>query len=799
MLSSFAGAAESQSVTTTVAANPTSVPAGGSVTLTATVEPAISGGSVAPTRATGTVTFLDGNTPLNATPIPLGAGDAFRSSTFQQAFGTVDPALENSVQGELAGNFTADGQTGLIVYQAMYASAAPYGVTGLRLQAFASDDKGGYVTLPMQALQFGSTPIPSSGVVQRPVLLDVDGDGRPDLLYGSFVAHGNGDGTFEQPAQLAFLASGFAGSYAADVNGDGKTDILAVNTPPSSWGPSAGQDFQYQITVFENQGSGTFASIGTFPISLMSSIPPASAVMENVFNLSFADMNGDGKLDIMAQTNVVFAGNATGTDSFTAVLNNGDGTFGSPTLVDTSQITYPSSTGFALALADMNGDRKADMVLEYPDANGHPFISVQRGNGDGTFQSAQVLQLNTGQFSAAQINTPLFPTVAPLVVEDVNLDGKPDVVLGSGMLALGNGDGTLTQGSPLFPAMASNSALVAYPVVLANLSGSTIPSLVFLNLQADASAVFTPQVSGSASLTLGTLAAGAHSITAQYSGDANHGSDTSQPVTVTVTAAPTATAITSSANPSPAGQSVTFTANVTGSGPMPTGTVTFSSGGSTLGTSAVSGGSATYTATFSSAGNTTVTASYSGDSNNQASSASVSQAMVPAVDLAPGSGGNTSIAVQSGQSATTPVSITGASGFAGNVTFSCTSLPQKASCSFNPATVSMSGAGSASTTLTVHTSGTPIATADLTPCAFGGGATLACGLVFLWPSRRRRPRFLLIAGCTLGLAVLGAMGCGGNSNSNSLATATPSGTYTFNVVANAGSAQTTMAYTLTVQ
>ena len=88
----------------------------------------------------------------------------------------------------------------------------------------------------------------------------MNGDGKLDLLIGTAVAYGNGDGTFQQPQPSAFLSSGFIGTYAADVTGDGKPDIIAVNAIPLA---SLGEaNIPLEVTVFANQGSGNFHRSG---------------------------------------------------------------------------------------------------------------------------------------------------------------------------------------------------------------------------------------------------------------------------------------------------------------------------------------------------------------------------------------------------------------------------------------------------------------------------------------------------------------------------------------------------------
>jgi hypothetical protein len=78
----------------------------------------------------------------------------------------------------------------------------------------------------------------------------------------------------------------------------------------------------------------------------------------------------------------------------------------------------------------------------------------------------------------------------------------------------------------------------------------------------------------------------------------------------------TTTTLTSSPNPSVGGQSVTFTATVAASGSgVPTGTVTFTDGSTSLGAGTLSGGIATFSTSALTAGTHSITATYSGDAN----------------------------------------------------------------------------------------------------------------------------------------------------------------------------------------
>ena len=126
---------------------------------------------------------------------------------------------------------------------------------------------------------------------------------------------------------------------------------------------------------------------------------------------------------------------------------------------------------------------------------------------------------------------------------------------------------------------------------------------------------------GVATCTVTYTTAGSHSITAPYSGDANYNAAAGNTVSQTVNLRSATDTLTTSKNPVMTGSQVTYTATVTGSGPTPTGSVTFSDGGTaisscgTSGTVTLSGGVATCKVTYSAIGSHTITAAYSGDAN----------------------------------------------------------------------------------------------------------------------------------------------------------------------------------------
>ena len=119
---------------------------------------------------------------------------------------------------------------------------------------------------------------------------------------------------------------------------------------------------------------------------------------------------------------------------------------------------------------------------------------------------------------------------------------------------------------------------------------------------------------GAATIT-GTLTSGLHTITAMYGGDATYTTSAAAPLKVTVQKIGTSVSVTSSMNPAVKGSSITFTATVptTLTGVAPTGTVTFYSGGVSIGNGTLSGNTASLATSLTTTH--TITATYLGDAN----------------------------------------------------------------------------------------------------------------------------------------------------------------------------------------
>jgi len=241
---------------------------------------------------------------------------------------------------------------------------------------------------------------------------------------------------------------------------------------------------------------------------------------------------------------------------------------------------------------------------------------------------------------------------------------------------------------------------------------------------------------------------------------------------------------------------MTATVSPTSGSGMPTGTVTFYSASTQIGTGTVSGGVATYSYNPGSlaVGAYSITATYGGDSNFSASSSSPETLAVTSAPTFTVSVNPTSLTIKAGQSGQAVFTVTPENGFNSKVSFSCSGLPAESSCKFNPISVTPSNGQAATSTLIISTTAPSAAMrraaiSTLRPfyaLLLFPGVMVSLGR----PSRQRRAsRGLQLLALLVLIAVFGngVSSCGGGGGGSGAGNpGTPTGTSTVIVTASTG-------------
>ncbi len=307
---------------------------------------------------------------------------------------------------------------------------------------------------------------------------------------------------------------------------------------------------------------------------------------------------------------VATSGSGSTLSDLYVALGNGNGTF------QTAQL-QASDIGEFLTGGDTNGDNIVDIVsstvtLSGPNPTPHIANSmfVLIGNGDGTFKPTVTYVSD-------------IPSDPHLT--DVNGDGKADIIAGGSYGALvykGNGNGTFQAYSE--PIIGGFS--LTYAVNAGDYNNDGNADLIGTDANSPRAAVALSEVQQSADAAALTgvavfpLGSGIHNVDASYSGDAVFLSSLSSTVPLRAAAVPTA--LTLSVSPSDgtlSGQSLTLTAtlspfNVTGPPSTTTDgkTINFYNGATLIGTGTLNSGVATFTTSSLPAGTDALKAVFSG-------------------------------------------------------------------------------------------------------------------------------------------------------------------------------------------
>lgn len=380
---------------------------------------------------------------------------------------------------------------------------------------------------------------------------DFNGDGKADIAVGSpgyvSLLLGKGDGTFtvNTADNFAVLANNQVMVAAAFMTLD-PADILIFSNSSSGVNNA-------EMIYGDGKGGETVGA-------------PFSPGLGSVSAVATGDFNGDGNQDF------VMAGIVSNTSNFAiaVVLGNGNGTFGTPTIlpidgtiqaigvgdfigngkVDIAVMTAVAGTSnlhvvsifendgsgnfspgpsisesgldpVSMVVADFNGDGKADLAIAN---SGDNTVTILLNAGNGTFM--QLASPSTGSSPSS------------IAVGDFNGDKVPDLAVSNSggntvTILLGNGDGTFTASTspstgktPVSLAVGDFNGGGTSDLAVANSNNSVNGTVTVLLSQAG--------LTSTATATGITVAgSGAHLVEASYPGDASYAASVSGTTSLT--------------------------------------------------------------------------------------------------------------------------------------------------------------------------------------------------------------------------------------------------------------------------
>lgn len=341
------------------------------------------GMSVADVNRDGNLDFVTANNSNNGTNVSL----SVRLGNGRGAFSNpTDLPLTNDPIDLLLVDVTGDGNLDLLMPNAGHYHAL--GTVSVRIGDGHGTFTGGV------EVSVGCDPV-------QVVVGDFNGDRRLDLLtanrnfnYPSGTVSlrlGNGLGAFMGVTDIE-VGPGTAGVAVADVNHDGRQDMLATSFLPSYTG---GQSSDIMVTVRLGDNRGSFEGFAQI------SVGNSNGLRVGLSGVAVGDVNNDGNLDLLAP-------NPAGTVNVR--LGNGNGLF-------TAGQSVPVGLGAgSIAVGDINDDGRLDLLTSNGGSatGSNNTISIRLGDGLGGFAGTTDLPVGHGPIR--------------VVVGDINNDGHLDLV-----------------------------------------------------------------------------------------------------------------------------------------------------------------------------------------------------------------------------------------------------------------------------------------------------------------------------------------------------------------------------------
>ncbi|MBC8002617.1 MAG: VCBS repeat-containing protein, partial [Opitutaceae bacterium] len=237
--------------------------------------------------------------------------------------------------------------------------------------------------------------VPFSGAVKSAQVLDIDGDGRDDLLLinwdnASPIRFRLQDSTGRLRPEMQFTLPAIRSYIAGDLDKDRKTEVVTI----------ALNSGRAQISGFVQKPavalSGAFA-VGQFEVL------PLSRTGKSRRAVTSGDVNGDGLADLLVAE--------PDSGQLTVCLQQSDGSMGSPKL-------FPTLTGVSeLAVADWDGDGVAEIFLLSADERQIGVSSFDK-NGRVAFPTILPLDGKPLAMSVGPLETGAKPSLAVILDQD---------------------------------------------------------------------------------------------------------------------------------------------------------------------------------------------------------------------------------------------------------------------------------------------------------------------------------------------------------------------------------------------
>ncbi|HXF10900.1 MAG TPA: LamG-like jellyroll fold domain-containing protein, partial [Desulfuromonadaceae bacterium] len=293
---------------------------------------------------------------------------------------------------------------------------------------------------------------------------DVDGDGKPDLIAINGCVHTvsifrnistNGTLTASSFAPQVVLPQGTGcgnGVVAADVDGDGKLDIVTIdadsnvimvlrnqcvpgNITSNSFAPRVNFTVGSQprgVAIRDLDGDGKpeliTANWGGDSISVLRNVGTAGSITSSSFapatafatpagsspqNVMVADLNGDGKPDVVSVND-----HTDSINNAVSVFQNTSSGVGTISFGPRVDLQGPIQS-YAVVPGDLDGDGKSDIV----------FVSFNYGESLSVYRNLNTGGSITAGSFATRVDFPLNAWGNDLTIGDVDGDGKPDVAV----------------------------------------------------------------------------------------------------------------------------------------------------------------------------------------------------------------------------------------------------------------------------------------------------------------------------------------------------------------------------------